>query len=215
MFPNLHVVTIRRYEDRLEACRQRLAAEGIVGFTPVYGIDGKQWGLHTEHVYDVDHPGEIPPYHISQGNVGIVLTWYMMWREFQVMIGDEFTVMEDDCVLRPGWQEAYKTAREHLPDDWDILLLGHCCAHDKPARHVGGNLYEVFYPSCNHLQIYRKKALETLIRDNEKAWAPLDLAMVLQPGRTLHKPEGGTYRKLRVYSALPRIADQENTVLVD
>ena len=50
--------------------------------------------------------------------------------------------------------------------------------------------------------MYRKKSLPVLLDVHQKFWAPLDIAMLYD-----------SLPKLRVYTILPRLVSQRNTVI--
>ncbi len=115
---------------------------------------------------------------------------------------DVFWVLEYDARMTDGWEARYRQVMNELPDDWDVLFLGSCCARDKPTKRVSDNIYEVRYPMCGHALMYRKKALPVLLQEHQKLWAPLDIAL-------MH----GAFPKLRVYTVLPPLVVQHGTPL--
>lgn len=165
-----------------------------------YGPDGSVTGLTTLNCYEIDHPGS--GYVMPPRQTGNFLAHYMVWQVCSFLAGDSFMVLEDDCRFRPDWRSNLQSALSVLPADWDMLLLGTCnCAH-KPSDHLGANLYTVRYPHCTHAYMVRAKALPQLLERMQKVWAPIDLALAFD-----------AYPHLRVYTVLPRLADQDGTVI--
>jgi GR25 family glycosyltransferase involved in LPS biosynthesis len=112
-------------------------------------------------------------------------------------------VLEDDILFRPHWRETVERALTKLPENWDLLYPGSCCAHGKISREYDSNLFEGM-PLCTHCYIVRKKALKTLIETNEAIYAPIDLQMYFN-----------SRQHLNCFTIFPRVADQEGMILAD
>jgi hypothetical protein len=115
---------------------------------------------------------------------------------------DSFIVFEYDVVLHDPWEDMFDAATMHLPNDWDIVMLGSCCTQGRETTHIGGFIYEVKYPLCGHAIMYRKKALPVLLQECQRIYAPLDISLFY-----------GAFTKLRVYTVLPSIVNQRGTPL--
>jgi len=127
-----------------------------------------------------------------------------LWRALEAFGEDDhYHIMEDDIRLRPNWRQGLQEAMSNLPDDWDLLYPGNCCAKSAPENLVRGNLYRGC-PLCTHWYTVRHKALRTLIETNSAAWGPLDIQMQISSAK-----------KLKVFSIIPRLADQNITDLED
>lgn len=127
-----------------------------------------------------------------------------LWSALALMPDEHVMVVEDDARFAPGWQERLNRALLTLPVDWDYLIVGSCCAMDKPKMHVAGDVWEVKYPMCTHGYVVRKKALPVLIetQDAVGCYAPIDISLVLH-----------SFPRLRVFTMLPRLLDQWDTEL--
>lgn len=164
------------------------------------GLDHEQMKVRTEDTYTLS--GD------KNDRMGVkstvtCLRYYIMWKAMLYMPEDAFITMDDDSEFCEDWKTQYDSALEVLPEDWDIVVLGSCCAGGKPTNHIGNNLYEVKYPLCLHTMMVRKKALPVLLESHQKLWAPLDIAMCFD-----------SFPKLKVYTILPRITIQKNMALV-
>jgi len=189
------VITLHETPDRRDACAAHLS-ERSHPFEFFYGVNAATWGLTTLHPYEKDHPGS--GYIMPQKHVGLHLSHWILWNLFAASAeGDSFSVMEDDVHLASDWKPRVEHAEACLPADWDICLLGHCNALDKPRHHVNGTVFKVAYPQCTHWYLVRRKALATLIETQRKVWAPIDLALIF-----------GSYPQLNVYTVIPRLAQQ-------
>jgi len=198
--PRTFVISINRPGPipKYEATKKHLEEVGVP-FETFLGLDSEKCRLLPVDTFDVDRKGDkIGNYHI----IGH-LTHYMMWKTLFHQPEDAFWVLEYDAIMANGWREQFDSAMAVLPDDWDIVFLGSCCAQGRPTTHIGNNLYEVRWPLCGHALMIRKKALPVLLDVHQKVWAPLDIALFED-----------SLPKLRVYTILPRIVTQLDTTLV-
>ena len=164
------------------------------------GFDGRYTGLHTEHPFEYDHPGT--GFNIGPKLVNLALGHIVMWRMCEFLDGDSFLILEDDVRFKPDWEAHFKFALPALPDDWDLLYVGSCCAqgYGHHPRPVSGQLHQVGYALCTHAYAVRKKALPILREATDKVYAAVDIAMCLHG-----------IPKLKTYAFLPRLADQFET----
>jgi len=204
MLPNLHAIVLDQTPERTDALAEHLEAIGM-DWVPFRDIHAESWGLTTTIPYEHNGQSVIMP----QKHVGLHLSHYMLWRVFENSYDydhygpdSQFTVIEDDCRFKEDFQESLELAKPFVPPDWDMLMLGSCCTEGRKQLHRGGNVYEVEYPLCTHAYMVRGKALEVLIPTQEKSWANIDLSLYFN-----------SYPLLKVYTLLPRIADQANMEL--
>lgn len=159
------------------------------------GIHAERFGLYTHHTYEVDNPGS--NYHIRVESIGNILSHYMLWSALAMLWDDFFLVLEDDAKLEERWHIRLNDAISNTPHDFDMLYLGSCCCNGKPRTLVGGDVYEVRYPMCTHAYIVARKALHFLLSSQRKVYAPIDISLIFH-----------SLPHLKVYTVLPRIADQ-------
>lgn len=166
------------------------------------GIHAKKLGIETTLTYEVDHPGT--EFRAGATVVGCWLSHRTLWAALSLLPDEEVLVVEDDAKFPDGWRERLTAALRDVPPDWDMLWIGSCCTEDKPKTHIAGDVWDVRYPMCTHGYVVRKKALQTLIetQDDARLYAPIDISMVFH-----------SFPKLHVYTVLPRILDQWDTVL--
>lgn len=164
------------------------------------GIHAERFGLQTIFPYEVDNPGS--KFNIGFKCVGIWLSHYFLWGALNLLWEDSFMVLEDDAKFEPDWHPRLINALKNTPEDYDMLYIGSCCAHTSPRRLISAQVWEVKYPLCTHAYIVRKKALPVLLRTQRKVYAPIDISMAFHS-----MPE------LKVYTILPRLVDQFDTVI--
>jgi GR25 family glycosyltransferase involved in LPS biosynthesis len=104
-------------------------------------------------------------------------------------------------ILCENWQERYEQAMKDVPADFDVLFLGSCCTNGhKDKAQVRGEIHWVKHAQCLHAYVVAKKAIGTMIDTLPDWFGPVDCLLVLN-----------TFPQLKVYAALPRLADQLNT----
>lgn len=205
--PPVFCITLRRTEARWLKEKAHLESVGI-NAKPFYGVDGQEWRLVTPHNYEVDHPNS--GFNISKSKSGVVdsklvaliLSHVTLWTILQWMEDDYFMILEDDAKFPYDWREQFDLAIRSVPDDWDVLYTGSCCAGGKPATHKAGNVFEIHFPLCTHSYLVKRRAIPFLLEGCKKIYAPLDIAMA-----------NHTFPHLRVYTVMPRIAEQWDTLI--
>ena len=197
------VVITMRGSNRIPRIQNHFKESGVDNYRFFYGIDGPKSGLVASVSYEVDKPESKLVMHPKQ--LGCFLSHWMLWKslDFDPNTPDAVQIFEDDVLLRPHWKETVERALTKLPEDWDILFPGSCCAGDKRKKEYDSNLFEGF-PLCNHHYIVRKKALKTLIESNEEVCQPIDIQAYFRSGPLLQS-----------FIIFPRVADQVDTVFPD
>jgi GR25 family glycosyltransferase involved in LPS biosynthesis len=199
-------LTLPEKPHRTEAARNHLNDMGMLGVQFVNGINGQVSGLKTIHPYCVDDPSG----NFSTGHheAGIFLSHLMLWQHI-ALTHDYAIIAEDDCILRPTWKPRLEQALIDMPSDTDWLFLGSCGTKGNPSnRRVKGDIWDVRYPACNHLYLVSRRGARILCETQRKVWGPVDVTVYLKD------PRGGSqtsFDKMKVFTLLPRIADQFNT----
>lgn len=191
------VVTLQELPEKEASIQSHFRSRGLE-VECFNGIHGVTSGLRTIYPYERDAPG-------SGWNIGVkpVATWlsfYMLWAALNLQSDSHFLTLEWDCKLPENWKDRAERALADTPADFDLLFLGSCCAADKPKTHVAGEVWDVRYPVCGHCTIIAKKALPVMLRTQRKVYAPIDISLAFH-----------TLPHLKVYTVLPRIADQFST----
>ena len=207
------VITTEPAGPGREKCERHFDERGIGPRTYFHAVHGERQGLTTTQPYNLDHPGS--GWIMGPRPLGCWLAHRMLWAALQ-MRGDApdagYTVLEQDALFPADWQGYHDGVLRDLPADWDVVYLGSCCCEHRKKGLVKGNVYEVHYPLCTHAMLLRARALPVLIdtQDNCQSpmgdakgfYAPIDISL------TLH-----SLPKLRVYTVLPRMVHQHDTVI--
>jgi GR25 family glycosyltransferase involved in LPS biosynthesis len=192
-------LTLPEQPKRLARAKERFAKHGVdVHF--VQGINGYACGLKSTHPYEVDSPGS--GYVIGEKPIGIYLSHYIMWSVCDAFPDEYFLLLEDDVILTDGFIEKMNQALNHTPKDFDFLFLGSCCTGGEYSRQIIANIYEVHYPQCMHAYVLAKKAVPVLLRSCRDIYAPIDCLLRLRG-----------FFGLRVYTVIPRMVEQFETVI--
>ncbi len=169
-----------------------------IKWEPFIGFDNQICKLEPVLTFDFDRAGD----KIGVKHIAATLTHWAAWKVMSYQPDDSFVILEYDVRMVDDWQDKFHQAMSVLPEDWDLVYLGSCCCKGRNTSLIGNNLYKVEYPLCGHAIMYRKKSLETLLDVHQRINAPLDIAML-----TMSLP------KLNVYTVLPPICVQHNTIV--
>jgi GR25 family glycosyltransferase involved in LPS biosynthesis len=157
-------------------------------------------GLRTHLTYEVDNPGT--NYRIGHKTIGIWLSHYLIWTALKLASGDHFLILESDAKFPENWRERTEQAMRDVPPDFDMFYIGSCCASSTKRTLVAGEVWDARYPLCTHAIMVAKKALETILRTQDKVYAPIDISLAFH-----------SHPHLKVYTVLPRIVEQFDTVI--
>lgn len=194
------VVCVQELPERTSFILKHFKDVGLGDVEVFNGISARESGLVTEHTYDIDNPGT--NYRIGKSPTACWVSFYMLWSALNLLPDEYFLTLEFDAQFPMDWKPKMETALRNAPPDWDVIMLGNCCAKGKPTTHVGGNLFEVKYPCCGHATLLAKKAIPTILKTQRKIYAPIDLSLIYH-----------TFPMLKVYSVLPSLCSQFNTHL--
>lgn len=193
---------------QFEKAKEYFASQGLDTYF-VEGIHSEKWGIASKHIYLLDGRPE-QQFYISDAKVGGFLSWYLLYHIAKVMPYSHFLFLETDCRFKDGWKEKLNEELNNVPEDFDFLFVGSCCAEDKEPVHVKGDVYEFpyrgedkwqFYPQCGHCYIIAQKAMQTLIDTQRDIANPVDVSLIKY-----------AFPKLKIYAILPRLADQGDIV---
>lgn len=194
--PRIFVLTVDRPIARFDRTAKHLDELGIK-WERLNGFDNTRTKLSPVMTFDLDRAGE----RIGSKHICATLTHYLCWFLMSYQPDDHFIVFEYDVQLPPDFEQRWHQILSDLPDDWDIAMLGSCCAEGREKNHIKGNIYEGT-ALCGHAMAYRKKALPTLLREHQEIYQPLDIALMFQ-----------SMPKLKTYLVLPALVGQHGTYL--
>lgn len=166
----------------------------------VTAMDGDKSGLVTTHTYEIDNPGS--GYVIGPITVGIYLSHYVAWQICDALPDSHVLILEDDAVPHERFMEKMEACISRTPADFDFLFLGSCATESQWKTRIKDDVWEVHYPQCLHAYIVAKKAIPTLLKEYQDVCGPVDCMLCAKK-----------FSGLKVYTVLPRIVDQFETIL--
>jgi GR25 family glycosyltransferase involved in LPS biosynthesis len=204
--PKIFCLTLKDTPKRREYAEQHFKQNGLdVEFFD--GINGEKFGLRTVIPFMDDilshnpswKPGDSPPYYITQGHVGCILSHYMLWKTLSYFPDDEFLILEDDVILCDRFKDKLLDYKSRLPNDWQYVFVGHCCLppEDYQIKVTDNIITTTHPPMCTHAYMIKKESINTLIETNSMAWAHIDIQI-----------QKKTLKILKHYVFLPALIDQ-------
>jgi len=204
ILPKIICLTLKETPDRTIYAKKHFEQHNL-DVTFFEGIHAKKFGLTTLLPYMDDQPNwkpdDGPPFFISQGQIGCVLSHHILWKALSYFPENEFLILEDDVVLCENFKEKLLDYKSRLPDDWQYVFVGNCCCPDISNRQKHAeNIYTTTYPPmCTHAYMIKKESIPILIDTNSVVWSHIDIQI---QKRTLIP------NKLKYYIMLPVLADQ-------
>lgn len=195
-------LTLLETPERTEKAKSHFSEVGLSDVEFFIGINAEVAGLSALHPYNLDRTPEQGDYFMGFKPTGIFLSHYALWMAMQLLNDEHILILEIDAKFPADWKERYEKALQDTPSDFDILFIGSCCCDGRQTTHVKGDIYDVRYPMCNHAYIVAKKAIPHLLATNRDCYAPIDISTFLH-----------SFNKLKVYTVLPRIAEQFDTYI--
>lgn len=188
----------RNWPERCNQANEYFKSQGLDVFW-TYGIHAAKFGIKPARPYLRDNPEQ--NWHVAQRTMGGYLSGYQILNvAYSHPEWETILILEDDCRFIDGWKERLEQALLDVPADFDFLFLGACCTEGRPTEHIKGDVYEVKYPLCGHANIIAKKAIPTLLNRMRDCCVNFDIHLF---------DEG--FKDLKVYTILPRLANQPGT----
>ena len=82
-------------------------------------------------------------------------------------------ILEDDCVFIENFQEILVQNIEHLPNNWDILYLGHCF-DGGISNKISSSLYETKVTYCTHAYCLNNRSYNLILDKLNSSDHPID-----------------------------------------
>jgi GR25 family glycosyltransferase involved in LPS biosynthesis len=189
---------------REKECVKYMESFGIKA-VPIYGFRASNCGISTEYYNSVKKD--------RMGVKSIVagLSHFSVWATIKWAVesgaypkDQPFLVVEDDCkFVSDNWKEKLTEELQHVPEDWDVIYVGSCCAAPyEYNRHIGGNVYRLTHGMCTHCYYVTYEGACMLMKTNQKVWCPIDIQMLVD-----------SIPFMKFYGILPRLAYQDGANL--
>jgi GR25 family glycosyltransferase involved in LPS biosynthesis len=177
---------------RRERAAAQFAAHGL-GVTFVEGIYAPTWGLRT--VLEAS-----PGYTMPPGQVGCLLSHYMLWQALLLRGDEEALVFEDDVRLEEDFVARLAVVYAELPAGWQLLYVGTDGTERERRRYLTKHLVTIPTPFGTHAYLARRSALPVLLDTNRQARTHIDLQIAQN-----------TLPRLSYYVSWPSLAGQFST----
>lgn len=115
---DVYLINLDRREDRLKSFQAGAKLAGL-SFKRIQAVDGKL--LNTKDYWLSKYDNLDRWRYLKRGEIASYLSHF---KAFEDSTKDTIMVFEDDAKLPYDFWWRYNIATQHLPDDWDIALLG-------------------------------------------------------------------------------------------
>lgn len=176
--PPVYVIYCEELSGRAVAAVDHLVKMGLKPPVLWRSIHGTSFGLRSTISRNAE--GMVP----SPGQVGLILGHLSLWQHLQKSGIETAIVMEDDVDLGHDFTERAEEVFRIAPADWQMLFLGSENSNDGVVVARGGPLGHTLLKcgwalgTCCYA--VRHNALETLIRTNQEAGAPIDTQLSIK-----------------------------------
>ncbi len=105
---------------------------------------------------------EIVP--LSKGEIGCCLSHYYIWKKIVDENIKTCLVLEDDAIKTdPEILNKIKISMKHLPNDWDIFLVGFWNHRGNSDTQINSNIWKVKYFALTHCYIINNRGARKLL----------------------------------------------------
>lgn len=138
-FDHIYLISLKRSTDRHDLVKKTL--EGL-DYTFFWAVDGKELNVEELEKNSIYHPylnkllkkrkGE-PPKHMTKAQLGCALSHLNIYKDIVEKDFKNALIFEDDLLLDPNAIDTTIKAFEELPENWELLRLGHSGANSNPT----------------------------------------------------------------------------------
>lgn len=160
----VYCITLRQSPERTRLAQQHFDECGL-NVTMFPGIHAPTFGLVTEKKANPRKDDYI----IAPGQVGCLLSHYMLWQTLQFLPHEEVLIIEDDAVFCADFAMKFECLKNQLPVDWQFCYVGH--GNERTSIAIEPTKYE----AGTHAYMVKKNALETLLATNQEARTHCDI----------------------------------------
>ena len=132
----VYVINLDRATTRMQYMAQELGREGL-DFVRFSAVDGHKVAKSSLRGTDIDRTCTVA---CTPGVIGCALSHLDVWRLCAREGHGAALIMEDDVVMYPNFKERLDQALSAVPEDYDVLLLGH---HRADGTTTGGIMASV------------------------------------------------------------------------
>ena len=164
------------------------------------GIHGQCVGVAPiRTVWDADR---LNPFRNNPGKMSITISKMLLFQRILDRGDPEAIIFENDVNLVRYFPKEFETSFNALPDDWEVVHIGHCCTQGRPQTVINDRVTEIAWPLCCHAVLWRRKAIELAYETIRHADWGSNSDIIFE-----HK----VYPQLKCYSFVPELAHQDGT----
>ena len=138
-FDHIYVITLERNKERQDVIKSTLEGLNYIFFRGIDGNTINKDELKKEGLYHSDLTRLLKKRegkkvkNMSNPQIGCSLSHMYVLRDMLEKKYNKVLVLEDDLVVDAGGIFELKNALKELPDDWELLYLGHHGANSNPG----------------------------------------------------------------------------------
>lgn len=190
-------ITLKSTPERERYVKTHLKSHGI-NFNIFYGLDAVKTGVSADILNNQKFT--ILDTWVTKGAVGCYISHYMLWQNIMDDINDKILIVEDDVELVDDFVFKLNESLYHVPDNWDMLYIGHESLYLVNATVVNERISRGV-PACTYAYIINKKCIPTLL-----GLCPINMPVDTQIREQLN-------HKLNIYALTPQLAYQKSSIL--
>jgi len=135
-----------------------------------YGVDKNK--INTEYLDNLLNQGKINQNYYDKvinnkkGTLACLLTHCGLWEKLKQSRNNHFLIFEDDCHILPDFKEKARRYLKEVPDDWDMVWLGHGKLKGKKISKnvlVPENNPGAGYNALHHCYMIKKNSIDKIL----------------------------------------------------
>lgn len=138
-FDHIYLITLKRSKDRHSLLRETL--DGL-DYETFWGVEGRELDVDKLQKEGLYHPRLYrllkkrlgrEPVEMTLPKIGCALSHIYVYQDMLEKKYQNVLILEDDLVVNVKALESLQKALVELPDNWDLLYLGHKGANSHPS----------------------------------------------------------------------------------
>ena len=128
MWDQIYLLNIPRLKERRDYMLNEFKNNNLKVNTH-YGVD--KHDINEQFLQNLLKKGKITQDYFNKsknskkGTLACLLTHVGLWEKLKESKYDHFLIFEDDCHILPNFSEKAHKYLQEVPDDWDMIWLGH------------------------------------------------------------------------------------------
>lgn len=166
-FDTIFCINLKRRLDRRKQAELEFIKHGFDHVQWIPGVDGRELSIPRTISSD-----GLP---VSAGDIGCVLSHLKAVKVAKLNDLNNYLVIEDDCQFVNNFNELFSAYIQQVPNDWEILYLGHSINGTKHFVH--NNVVKATNIFTTHAVAFKHTVYDSLIEIWEKQNEKVDIAL--------------------------------------